>query len=220
MKNATRTVLSTFGALMALAGIEHGIGAILQGNTAPEGIMILSWPDSPFFRLQNGEPAMTLIPNFLATGILACLFSLAYLVWVVGFVERRHSGRILALLAVAMLLTGGGLFPPVLALLLAPAAAWVHTPPAWARTRPAAAFGKIWPWAFAACCLAWLTLSPGTNLLDYYLGFDSALFMAVVLIAALTLLLLTVLTGLAFDGNGKGPKPAASGLSVLQSRQN
>jgi hypothetical protein len=33
---------STFGVLAGLAGIEHGIGETLQGNVAPDGMMILS----------------------------------------------------------------------------------------------------------------------------------------------------------------------------------
>ena len=57
MKNATRVFASTFGAIFALAGIEHGIGEIFQGNVAPSGIMILSWPELAFFRSLGGEPA-------------------------------------------------------------------------------------------------------------------------------------------------------------------
>jgi hypothetical protein len=45
MRNATKIFTSTFGAIMALAGIEHGIGEVLQGNVAPNGIMILSRPN-------------------------------------------------------------------------------------------------------------------------------------------------------------------------------
>ena len=44
MRNATRITVSTFGVLMGLAGLEHGIGEILQGNTAPQEIMFPSWP--------------------------------------------------------------------------------------------------------------------------------------------------------------------------------
>ncbi len=40
MKSAIRVFASTFGSLMALAGIEHGIGEILQGNVPPTGTMI------------------------------------------------------------------------------------------------------------------------------------------------------------------------------------
>jgi hypothetical protein len=88
MRNVTQVTVSTFGAIMALAGIEHGIGEILQGNQAPNGIMFPSWPDSVFFRSVNGEPAMTIIPNLLVTGILAVIFSLIYLIWATRFVQR------------------------------------------------------------------------------------------------------------------------------------
>jgi len=36
-RSATRITVSTFGAVMGLEGIEHGIGEVLQGNAAPEG---------------------------------------------------------------------------------------------------------------------------------------------------------------------------------------
>jgi hypothetical protein len=108
MRNATKVFASTFGAIMALAGIEHGIGEIFQGNVAPSGIMILSWPESEFFRNLGGEPAMTVIPNLLITGILAVLVSLAMLVWAILFVQRKNGGLIMILLSIAMLLVGGG----------------------------------------------------------------------------------------------------------------
>jgi len=49
MRSAIKVTVSTLGALMGLAGIEHGIGETLQGNIAPDGMMILSWPGSAFF---------------------------------------------------------------------------------------------------------------------------------------------------------------------------
>jgi hypothetical protein len=63
MKNATRATVSTFGAPAGLAGIQHGIGEVLQGNIVPEGVMILSWPESEVFDLLSGEPAMTIVPT-------------------------------------------------------------------------------------------------------------------------------------------------------------
>src|SRR5512139_3633732 len=98
MRNATQATVSTFGTIMALAGIEHGIGEILQGNQAPAGIMFSSWPGAEFFRSVNGEPAMTIIPNLLVTGILAVLFSVMYLVWATRLVQRKHAGRAMILL--------------------------------------------------------------------------------------------------------------------------
>lgn len=43
IKSATKIVVSAFGIFLGLAGIEHGIGEILQGNIAPTGIVIKSW---------------------------------------------------------------------------------------------------------------------------------------------------------------------------------
>jgi hypothetical protein len=106
--NATRVTVSTFGTLAGLAGIEDGIGEVLQGNSTPEAFVILSWPGSEAFRILAGEPAMTIVPNLLATGIVAIAVSLVFLVWVTVFVQRRHGGLILVLLSVAMLLLGWG----------------------------------------------------------------------------------------------------------------
>jgi hypothetical protein len=73
--------------------------------------MILSWPESDFFRSLSGEPAMTLVPNLLVTGILAALLSLALLLWAVLFVQRENGARVMILLSIALLLVGGGIFP-------------------------------------------------------------------------------------------------------------
>src|SRR5512136_1917553 len=118
MGNATRVMVSTFGAFVGLIGIEHGIGEALQGNIAPDGLMILSWPGSEFFRILGGEPAMTIVPNLLVTGILTIFFSLIYLVWAIVFVQRKNGGLVLMLLSVIMLLVGGGIFPPILGILI------------------------------------------------------------------------------------------------------
>ncbi len=119
MKNATRITVSTFGALVGVAGIEHGIGEILQGNVTPESLMILSWPGEGPFRVLGGEPALTVIPNLFVAGLLTVLVSLLFLAVAVRFIETRHGPILLALLSVAMFLMGGGLFPPVFGIILA-----------------------------------------------------------------------------------------------------
>jgi len=75
--NATRTVVSTFGLLAGLAGIEHGVGEILQGSVRPAGPVIESWPGSKAFEILGGEPALTVIPNLLVTGIVAVIVAVA-----------------------------------------------------------------------------------------------------------------------------------------------
>ena len=80
MNKATTILSSTLGILAGITGIEHGIGEVLEGNRPTDGIFILSWPDSAFFAIMSGEPAMTIIPNYLVTGVLAIFFSSVFLV--------------------------------------------------------------------------------------------------------------------------------------------
>jgi hypothetical protein len=191
--------------IIALAGVEHGIGEVLQGNVAPDGMAFESWPTSDAFRVLAGEPAMTIVPNLLVTGLLAVLISLAFLVWATAFVERRHGGLILVLLSVAMLLFGAGLSPPVLGVALGIAATRIGAPLGWWRTRvPAGArrfLATLWPWALGADVVAWLALFPGVVLAGLIAGADAipeTLVYSVILLAA-GFLPLAIFTGLACD---------------------
>lgn len=177
MKNATHITVAIFGTLVGLAGIEHGIGEILQGSLPPDGVMIASWPNSEFFRSLGGEPAMTLVPNLLVTGILAVLVSLAYLVWTIWFAPRKHGGLVLIFLAIAMLPLGAGIFPPFLGALIGGMGTRINTPVAGWQKRFAAGTldfaGKIWPWATGLAVATWLAMLPGVALLNYFFGVDN-----------------------------------------------
>ena len=138
MNNATQVTVSTFGVIMGLASIEHGIGEVLQGNIAPSGIMFPSWPGSAFFRSVNGEPAMSIVPNLLVTGILASLVSLIFLVLAIKFVQRKHGGQVMMLLSIIMLLVGGGIFPPIIGLMIGALGTRINAPYTRSRTNPLA----------------------------------------------------------------------------------
>ncbi len=172
MRNATRVTVSTFGAVAALAGFEHGIGEVLQGNVTPDGVMILSWPGSAFFRIVGGEPAMTIIPNLLVTGILTILVSLIFLAWATLFVQRKNGGLVMILLSIVLLLVGGGIFPPVLGIIIGGIGTKINAPLTWWRVHLSPGLrhllGKVWPWSFIACLIAWLSLFPGINILGYF----------------------------------------------------
>ena len=203
MRNATRAFVSTFGAIMALAGIEHGIGEVLQGNTAPGGIMFPSWPDSAFFRSLNGEPAMTIIPNLLVTGIVAILVSVALLVWATVFVQRKRGGLIMILLSFALLLVGGGIFPPILAMIIGAVWTGISASLARWRARPSGGLrrilGKLWPWSYVACIASWVALMCGPGLCDYFFGVESMELILGLMAFAFGTLLLTILAGFAHD---------------------
>ncbi len=208
MSNATRITVATFGVLAGIAGIEHGIGEILQGNVAPAAMTFPSWPDSAFFSILGGEPAMSIVPSFLVTGILAVLVSLVLLAWATAFAARRHGGPILILLSVVLLLVGGGFGPPLLGLVLGITATKIGSPLPWWHASLSAvtrqSLGKVWPWSFAAGLVAWLMLFPGVPFLAYLFDPGGTSEAALVLllatiIGAFTLLPVTVLLGLARD---------------------
>jgi hypothetical protein len=211
MKNATRVTTSTIGALVGLAGIEHGIGEIFQGNSAPDGMMILSWPGSPFFRILAGEPAMTIVPNLLVTGILAILFSTIFLVWVTLLVQRENGGLVLILLSIVMLLVGGGFGPPILGIIIGAAGTRINAPLTWWRAHlsvgPRRFLGSLWPWSLIACLIAWLLLFPGSTILDYFFGVNNPNLIPILFFFALGSLLLTVLTGFAYDIQRQTDRP-------------
>ncbi len=72
INNHVRITASAIGVLLGAAGIvNHGIFEILQGNTKTPGIFIEAIGVSHRFWLHGTEGAVTVIPNFLITGIFA-----------------------------------------------------------------------------------------------------------------------------------------------------
>ena len=188
--SATRIVVSTFGALVAFAGVEHGVGEILQGPVAPGGLAIESWPDVKAFEILAGEPAMTVIPNLLVTGVLAVIVAVTFGIWSVMFIERRHGGPVLIALSVLLLLVGGGFAPVLMGIIIGVAATRIG---AVSRRQPggvARAIGRVWPWALGVGVLAYLSLVPGLVVLSWLFGVSDpnlVLLLAAVLYPALLL---------------------------------
>ena len=208
MKSATRITVSTLGALAGLSGIEHGLGEVLQGNVAPPGIVFQSWPNSELFGILNGEPAMSLVPNMLVTGILAIIISSVFLVWAAAFIERTHGGLILILLSIAVLLVGGGFGPFLLGLVLGLTATRINALRCGQGSRVPASLrqflDRLWPWLYGADLIAWLMLFLGwplAGLMPGVAGSDAVIVPLCTTIAvAFGLLLLLVAAGLARDG--------------------
>jgi len=149
MRKATKTAATWFGVSAGIAGLEHGYFEILQGNTRPEGLMIASIgpPCVPEEFWNACEPAMTIIPNFLITGILAVIIGLLVLVWSVFFVQRKNGGAILILLSMALLLFGGGLFPPLIGIIGGIAGTKINKPVTGKQIDRLLRFAaRLWPW--------------------------------------------------------------------------
>ncbi len=99
---------TALGIFTGLGGASHGPGEILQGNVAPSNIVFQAWPG---LTALAGEPAMTIIPNLLVTGILTIIVGVLLAVWAAKFISRKNSGLVLILLTIVLLLVGGGLMP-------------------------------------------------------------------------------------------------------------
>lgn len=70
-------MISIFGIVVGLAAIEHGVGEVSQGSARPASLLIQSWPDTAAFTVLAGEPALTVLPTFLLSGILTVIVGLA-----------------------------------------------------------------------------------------------------------------------------------------------
>ncbi|MFX0123584.1 MAG: hypothetical protein ACFFAE_08065 [Candidatus Hodarchaeota archaeon] len=149
--SATRVVASSLGVLVGLAGIEHGILEVLQGNVTPNDM----WIDAigPRQRLWEyaTETAITIIPSYFWTGILAISFGLIVTLWAVMFIERKYGARILFLLSVILWLIGGGFAPIFFTIFATLAATRINKPLAWWHAHlpdsVRSFLVKLWPWS-------------------------------------------------------------------------
>jgi hypothetical protein len=167
---ATRVVISIFGVVVGLAGMEHGIGEIRQGSTRPDSLLIQSWPDTAAFAILAGEPALTVLPNLLLSGILTIIVALALSIWSVAFVQRRGGGLVLILLSLLLLLVGGGLGPPLVGVILGVAALRMHAFPRREVRRFLRPLAGAWKWLLTVGVAGYLALLPGTVLLYHFAG--------------------------------------------------
>jgi hypothetical protein len=155
MRKATRITASVLGVIAGGASIEHGVFEMLQGPIRPEGLMIASMgpPCVPEVTWNACEPAMTILPNLLITGMLAIVLGIIIIVWSVLFVHRRHGGLVLIAFSLLALLFGGGIFPPVIGVVAGAIGTRINRPmePESSRLsgRLLGALALLWPWALA-----------------------------------------------------------------------
>ena len=119
----SRMAALIIGISAGILGAEHGYYEILQRNRALNGILFdpvsgISYSFPPTTEM-TGLPAMTIIPNFLITGIFAILVSLVVIAWAAIFLRRKNGSVTLILLSILMLLVGGGFIPPLMGIIAA-----------------------------------------------------------------------------------------------------
>jgi hypothetical protein len=149
--SATRILTTTLGVLVGLAGINHGVFEFLQGNVRPDGYMIDAIGPAQRFWEYGVETALTIIPNFQISGILAMIFGLLVVIWAVVFVQRKFGAVVLLFLSVVLFLVGGGFAPIFLTILAFVTATRIDkTSNLWSSSLPASIrrfFARLWPWS-------------------------------------------------------------------------
>lgn len=201
--DAAFLLASPLGFLAAMGVALHGIGEILQGNVATNSVFIASWSFGPLAEHMDGDPGMTLIPNFLVTGILSLLISLAMFVWSVRYMERKHGGFVFLLLAVLALLLGGGIGPPTVGILAGIAGLGIGSShPRWRKVLGDGGvrfLAALWPWVFAVTLANGLFLFIGHLLLVFVFGFTHPEPFVFSFLASIPLMILTMITGVGWD---------------------
>jgi hypothetical protein len=167
--NTTLIAASALGFYAGLLGIEHGIFEILQGNIATNSPMInaMGHDCQPETAWHACFPALTLLPNYLVTGILATIFGLSVLIWAAGFVHRKHGGVMLVLLSALMFPVGGGFVPAFIGIIAGVAGTRIHAPLTWWAKRSSKTIhllSSLWPWVLITL-VAWI---PGSWIMGYF----------------------------------------------------
>jgi MFS family permease len=132
------------------------------------------------------EPAMTIVPNFLITGILALIIGLLVMIWSAGFIHHRYGGWIMIALSIALLLFGGGFFPPLIGMIARFTANAINKEfPGGQPGRFTMLMARLWPWPL----VIFLTWVYGQLLVGHF--FND--FMQQVMIYGVALILITLI---------------------------
>ena len=108
--NATRVIATTIGVFFGLfSGVNHGVFEFLQGNKPTNGLVINAIGEAHRFWIEGTEPAFTLIPNFMITGIVSMIVGLVIAIWSIWFLPTKHGRAIFLGLFILSFLVGGGI---------------------------------------------------------------------------------------------------------------
>ncbi len=166
MKKPLRVTTAFLGIYAGLIAIQHGIFEILQGNTAPDGLMFnaIGLPCQAEMVWHACFPAMTLIPNLLVSGIAAAVMGTMLMLWALFFVHHRYGGWTLGILSISLLLVGGGFVPVFVGMTVTVTAGRLGLPVSPGGGAGWKFLSMFWPWALVLMAL-WL---PGSWLLGHF----------------------------------------------------
>jgi hypothetical protein len=218
--SATRAIAIAFGILTGLAGIEHGFFEMLQGSVAPSGVVIEAIGSAQRFWEFGTEIAMTVVPNFLATGILAMIVGLAIIIWSSAFIQNKYGAHVLAILTIMLLLFGGGFAPIFGAVLAIIVATRINKPLTWWSTHISVNtrgfLARSWKWTmivfvavYVFCIVSGIF---GWPLLLFFDAITATNILLVIGSSVLVFMLYVILAGFAYDIQKQGASPLTDSM--------
>lgn len=200
--SATRVVASVLGAFGGFMAMEHGFLETLQGNIAPSSIIIDAVGHQANSVFQGSEPALTLIPNFLLTGILTMIISLIVIVWATAFIQRKNGVVFLILFSTILFLVGGGLAPLIIFIISCAIATRINKPLTFWRGHLSGTAGhflaKLWPYPFLVVFLPSL-INLQNAIFGNFFGASIPNFSAILFLFIFGLISLSILSAFAYD---------------------
>ncbi len=196
----TRAVVAAFGILCGLTGMIAGVFETLQGNIVPSGLVISTIGPDHTMATDFTYFAITIIPNLLATGILAVALGSFVIYWSIRGVQRPYGVVVLAILCAAQTLVGGGWVVDIAAITCI-LATRIGKPLNWWRSHlPRGA--RTWlVRLFPASLVAYALVASGLLVLTI-LGIDSVVMIELITVLAgfmFVPMLLMIFGGLAMD---------------------
>jgi hypothetical protein len=217
MNRATRTIVSTIGVILGVAGMNHGFFEALQGSAPTGGLIIQAIGPGQRMWVHGTEEAFTLVSNYLLTGVLAMVVSLVIMVWSVGFIHTRRGPTIFLLLFMLLFLVGGGIGQVLFFLPAWAASRKINSPLEWwgkaLPPRRRKTLARVWPFTLAAGAVGflmalWLAI---TGILPGEMDADTTLYTTwLILLAAWVLNLVSFVSGFAADLE-RGPLETGGG---------
>lgn len=129
--NSILAIVKILGVIFGISGMVHGFFEVLQGNARTSGYFIDAIGESHKMWLHGNEPAFTIIPNFMITGIAAMLVGSVIIILSAKYLHKKHAPLIFLLLFILLLLVGGGVAQVIFFVIGWAFATRIHAPLNW-----------------------------------------------------------------------------------------
>jgi hypothetical protein len=147
--SATRIVASTLAGITTAASVMHGCFEILQGNSAPGGLVFNAIGPGQRMWEYAALHAFTIVPSFFVTGVLSITLGLLATIWAVAFIDKKSGPWVMFLLSILLFLVGGGSGPLFIGSFASLIATRIGKPLTWWRRHLPGTirtfFAQLWP---------------------------------------------------------------------------